>query len=535
MVSGAGLLALRAGSLRSISHDDGISYIAATGHQSEYALQPPAGAWVQAREWKRLWKPETFGCFRAIRDGLANYDIHPPLYFWMLHLWTFCRGTELTSGPSLNVLIQVFTAPWIYKAVLLGGGGPWSGVLAAHLWLFSESTLSVANETRPYSLIGWLTAALLTGTLFFLRDRSKSALAMIFMVSLGGLLTHYHFMLVIAAVMAGAGIILTRQKKPLTLVPLFLCVLGALVVFICIHPGFLHSFTIQNEAAQPFSKAMAGPRAIRILTACMEFFMLQKFAGPVAVWMGSHGVTALIVIIVLIIIIFRNSVLSGNDVSLTNSILAESRLPVICVLILLPVISVLYIAHLSPWHAMGGKYLMFVSPIVFISVCLIIDRFLRSQKHPVLLVVLLMAYQCGSGGWATYRFIQRQASFAPAQLDRATSIMLDSIERGVLPRLLWSVPYSTDVFAARQYDLGNDFPTIPVSVGRLGYISSTEYDYSPLWREAIISHIGKQGFQQVRSSELRPVRGTIFFFERDGMPAVRFIDDQKRPLMDAAP
>src|SRR5688500_17000609 len=65
-LAATGLLVARAHALGGISHDDGISYLAATGHQDAYARRAPRAAWVPARDWKAFWRPERVGCLRTI-------------------------------------------------------------------------------------------------------------------------------------------------------------------------------------------------------------------------------------------------------------------------------------------------------------------------------------------------------------------------------------------------------------------------------------------------------------------------------------
>jgi mannosyltransferase len=37
----------------------------------------------------------------------ASHDIHPPLYYWLLHLWTGIFGTSETALRSLSALLGV--------------------------------------------------------------------------------------------------------------------------------------------------------------------------------------------------------------------------------------------------------------------------------------------------------------------------------------------------------------------------------------------------------------------------------------------
>ena len=99
---------------KTIDPDEGISYMAATGHLGEYFGvddQSPYGTWVEASDWKRFIQIEEKFCFKQISSDLARHDIHPPLYFWLLHLWSLIFGVHLWTGPSLNIMISIIAIP----------------------------------------------------------------------------------------------------------------------------------------------------------------------------------------------------------------------------------------------------------------------------------------------------------------------------------------------------------------------------------------------------------------------------------------
>lgn len=54
------LVGLRIAALRTISHDDGISYMAATGHEGAYFQTTLAARWVEAAAWQAYWQPDGF-------------------------------------------------------------------------------------------------------------------------------------------------------------------------------------------------------------------------------------------------------------------------------------------------------------------------------------------------------------------------------------------------------------------------------------------------------------------------------------------
>ena len=72
-----------------LEHDESISYLASSGHQKEYSTIKNShlyGKVVSVNHWKKYLKVEKPFCFNKISHDLSHYDIHPPLYFWLLHI-----------------------------------------------------------------------------------------------------------------------------------------------------------------------------------------------------------------------------------------------------------------------------------------------------------------------------------------------------------------------------------------------------------------------------------------------------------------
>lgn len=80
----------------SISHDDVISVITAQGNVSAYdqTLVSKTDRWIPASEWKTYLKKTSDASWHTIAADLANNDIHPPLYFWLLRWWLRWFGPD---------------------------------------------------------------------------------------------------------------------------------------------------------------------------------------------------------------------------------------------------------------------------------------------------------------------------------------------------------------------------------------------------------------------------------------------------------
>jgi hypothetical protein len=91
---------------------------------------------------------------------LTAVDIHPPLYYLLLHLWIRLFGSGIIPVRLLSVLIGTATVPLLYAAARRLAGHR-SGVLAAFLLAVSPFHIYYSQEVRMYGLVTLLGVAAL--------------------------------------------------------------------------------------------------------------------------------------------------------------------------------------------------------------------------------------------------------------------------------------------------------------------------------------------------------------------------------------
>ena len=246
-----------------------------------YATDVPAGHWVPAQAWQAYWAPDHFGVFGQIGRDLARYDIHPPLYFWLLHIWIRVAGVRLSAGPLLNTIFLFFGAWLIALACRLASCSRRASTLAAVTWLLSGATLSAAGATRQYSLLGLMVAGLAVGFLFFLERRSLAAAVLVYVAATAGLLTHYQFAAILALGALVVAILLARGRQWRAVVLLAAAVAASLITFLVLHPAFMGSFAMQRGQASAFAWAEVPYRMSRI---ALRFIRAGDAAAN-----GAHG------------------------------------------------------------------------------------------------------------------------------------------------------------------------------------------------------------------------------------------------------
>jgi hypothetical protein len=425
---------------QTITHDEGITYLAATGHQEEFSKlydshEPPYGRWVPASEWQRYWKRDVFWCFRKIGHDLAYYDIHPPLYFWLLHAWLWIVGVHVWSGVALNLLITLAMMVVLYRfARYILSDGPQAAAVV-FLWAVNPYVMQESMEGRAYGLFALFCLLLCWSVVRVVHGVTRprfAALAAIALSTLGGALTHYHF----ALAAAGVALYALLRMRRANLIRVYGAMAAGYVLFVCLHPHFLRALSLGHEQAQPFSISILPQRIYRTASA-FSGYLVPIQLGPVGVLLGAFAVLAAV-----------------GYLFVRRGDIASRRQHLGVVLYFLAWFSacivLLYVASVSPVHAMGPKYLSPVWPFLsFVPVFVARSLSPRNRRR---LIVGLCVYQVAyAGAVAGYdRLVSHRHPSQGDILARAEVLVLDNVARGVLPRVLFGLPGSVPVYAAMQ-------------------------------------------------------------------------------------
>ncbi|MBN1296290.1 glycosyltransferase family 39 protein, partial [bacterium] len=201
-----GMLMVRTVSLQSVEHDSCISLIAATGHLGDYFRDAPRNRWVDAAQWQRLLHPDEFGCFGRITRDLCELDIHPPLYFWLLHLWIHLAGVSPESGPVLNGILMLMTTTVIYRLVRRIGISMVGSMAGAIFLLVNASSLETMAVTRQYTLLGLITAGMVSVAVNALQTEDIRWYVGLTILASAAFLTHFQSMVTLMLIAGGVMI-----------------------------------------------------------------------------------------------------------------------------------------------------------------------------------------------------------------------------------------------------------------------------------------------------------------------------------------
>ena len=166
LVAGTGLRIHAQQANPNVQHDEAWSYASAAGRLGPFLAAMDGGLtgrWVPASEWRTFWQSEGLGDVANIAPDLAAYDVHPPLYFGLLHGWLLLTGEHVWAGRALNLVFAALAILGIFGFARSLGFERIEGALAALVWAVSPAVVSISSIARQYDLVALTTVLLAWG------------------------------------------------------------------------------------------------------------------------------------------------------------------------------------------------------------------------------------------------------------------------------------------------------------------------------------------------------------------------------------
>ena len=438
------------------THDESISVLAAACNQGDYTqltttAQPPFGRWVPASDWKSLMRPDRALCLTEIGRDLAREDIHPPLYFWLLHGWTLAFGVGLWTGLSLNVVLAGLTALALFALARRVLGDPLRAAGVTAVWSFSPAAIRVFAEARQYELVALLAVLFVWQCVRFsdppTRTPRRDAIGLAALAAAGAL-TQFLFGLVVAA---GAALLLVRlwPARRGLLAWALVSIAAGYAVFSLLHPEFLLSLRRARGQASEAAAALLPGRAEVTASTLAEFLVPPLLARG---WV-AYAACALLAAMTLVGVraawrAHRRGAAAGQADEDHGARLSPAAMALVFVG-LAAAHAALFLSFVSPGGAMGFKHLSVVWPFAAFVPVLAIGTLPRRTRVYVAAIGGVLLVVAGTVA-ALGRF---PAPAVQPALERADAVLLDNVARGVLPRVVWRLPDDTRVFAADQRHL----------------------------------------------------------------------------------
>jgi 4-amino-4-deoxy-L-arabinose transferase-like glycosyltransferase len=375
-------------------------------------------------------------CFEKIATDLSKSDLHPPLYFWILHLFVLLLGVHPYTGILLNLLLQLFSIIPLFLLAKKILKQEQKAAFTVLLWTISSATISIPFTARPYEL---LSLEHILFALFFyqwLHNGRKMYLAGIGIILAAGVLTHYTFIYVAA----GYGIYTLFHVKKLGWKKVFsfaLTGMAGLMLLPLLHPHFADSFALQQERTQSFSWSEWPSRAGKVVLAYIQFyapalslkFILLQLPKKMILLLFAVGS----VLTGCILWFFRKwwrecfeQLRNQEDFLFTGFFFAWITL-----------VSVgPFLLFLTPFHAMGGQYQVCLYPYFALLTTLLLYSFVPKNLFRIGFCVLMGV----SSSFLIFGQVQLQSWYAYLVRDVQENplIVVNATDRRAFPRL---IPY----------------------------------------------------------------------------------------------
>ncbi|MGD2165712.1 MAG: glycosyltransferase family 39 protein, partial [Anaerolineae bacterium] len=184
-------------------------------------------------------------------------DLHPPLYFLLMHFWTRVAGDSEFALRFPSVVASTLALPLIFvlgSALLTRETGVWSTLLAA----FSPFYIWHAQEARMYPLVVLLSVASVYTFLPLLGNAPQRRRYIVYVVTTSALLyTHYSGFLVLAFEVAMYGFHQSRIRRRAWPILVILAVLGLAILPLAPYIRRVLGLSLSGFISRPLSILLA--------------------------------------------------------------------------------------------------------------------------------------------------------------------------------------------------------------------------------------------------------------------------------------
>ena len=430
-----------------LEHDESISYLASSGHQKEYSTIKNShlyGKVVSVNQWKKYLKVEKPFCFNKISHDLSHYDIHPPLYFWLLHIWTLIFGIKLWTGPILNILLSLATLIILFKFSKALLKNPFQAALVSLMWAISPSVIVIPLVARPYNLLALISTLYIWQYYKCLMVPGKTSvknLIILVLYIILGTLTHYYFLIILFGSWLAAYLTIINIDT-IKKIKFNVSLLLGLLAVVLIHPQFYLSFIRQQSQKLPADISNLPDRILNIILAVLNFFI--KVERGTKQYLLTLLLIGLLILFALLYVLLKNK--KTNSSMTFNNLNPEFNFIFYFLFITFSASILLYVTFQIHQNAIGPRYLCMVWPFLALISVLIFNDF---NKHKIKLIFIYIIISLSSIGTLHQRYIQffEHKSYAlNKNMHLSNLIVIDNIKRGVLLPIIHTIPNNKNVF-----------------------------------------------------------------------------------------
>jgi len=238
------------------NEDDEVAYVAASGNYRELmdvfqGREYPYGEIANKKLILDFLRVKEKFCFGKIAQDLSEFCMHPPLFFWLLHIWLLITGGQgmIYTGPLLNLFLVMFIIFVLFRFAKYVFNSIEDALFVVLIFILNPALYLTALESRMY-IFTTLLSLIATFYLYKLLS-SKHRLGIVeclifsFLICLG-LLCRYSFILLCIGWLI-YGLVNYWKTKRIVIVWLLLSVFIGILFFLVIFPQVVGTFNFYKS------------------------------------------------------------------------------------------------------------------------------------------------------------------------------------------------------------------------------------------------------------------------------------------------
>lgn len=467
-----------------LSNDESVTYMcaAATAGIWEERIHDLRDRTITIGDIHRFYgKPSTLQ-FHTVSLDMARYDVHPPLYFWLLHVIHVIWGSTVWTGAALNIALGVALLVALIGLARSMGLGSNASLVVAVVWYLSPAAVQIDLEARPYQLLA-LTAVVsfVLGQRLIQGPRNNAIWFCFVLVNTAGLLTHLYFPFILLP-----GLVLMLGRHKLTR-PTWLYVASlvfSVVVMLALYPEMLEFIRTYGHRARDVAEPIDHIGRLKGLA----YMSMQYFTEP-------HGMRYLFLLLgamtlggLALIPSTRRTGMGTWSSPLRRSLLITLGWWVLFTFLL-------FLIGISPAQAVGEQYFSYIWPLVSLVLVLVLSSLfnprIRSGIAAAYFVQLVISFTL------SVRHSDYVRPAIPAgwnEVISASDILLtDEAKRTALPRISRDLPAALPLFIR-----GHQWPDL----NKIERLSFLHLDIDAIKASPVIDRLQAEGFIQMGATQV---------------------------------
>lgn len=166
-----------------------------------------------------IWHDEGFSAMLASRDWVGIWqgsarDVHPPLYYELLHGWSLVFGNSVLALRSLSAACGVIVVALGYLITFKISKKHTVAILAGVFLALNPFLVRYSQETRMYGVLGVFLLVAMLGLIMIIKNNRRLWGYLLYTLGVAaGLYTHYFTALAVISFWAYVLVVYLRNKK----------------------------------------------------------------------------------------------------------------------------------------------------------------------------------------------------------------------------------------------------------------------------------------------------------------------------------